>query len=189
MSAAQSSDVESRQSLRLLLHTIRREVLGEEVLQSEMKKRYAEYFTEFVARGIRAELLDERLANFDLKRLGAALDASRDLKFGYLGLQTLYDRYFLHIHGTRIELPQAFFMLVAMGLAQVRQGREPSPGCTPPWLGDGRGPASTVRLPMAFLLPGLPVPLSRPSGASGGHRAAARAPRGRDKPDAAESRS
>jgi ribonucleoside-diphosphate reductase alpha chain len=109
---------------RLLLHTIRREVLGEEVLQAEMKRRYAEYFPQFVARGIRAELLDERLANFDLKKLGAALDASRDLKFGYLGLQTLYDRYFLHIQGTRIELPQAFFMRVAMGLALNEIDRE-----------------------------------------------------------------
>src|SRR3989475_1067194 len=89
-----------------------------------MKKRYAEYFAEFVARGISAELLDERLANFDLKRLGAALDASRDLKFGYLGLQTLYDRYFLHIHGARIQLPQAFFMRVAMGLALNEIDRE-----------------------------------------------------------------
>jgi ribonucleoside-diphosphate reductase alpha chain len=109
---------------RLLLHIIRREVLGEEVLQAEMKKRYAEYFPQFVARGIRAELLDERLANFDLKKLGAALDASRDLKFGYLGLQTLYDRYFLHIQSTRIELPQAFFMRVAMGLALNEIDRE-----------------------------------------------------------------
>src|SRR6266850_2489013 len=109
---------------RLLLHTIRREVLGEEALQAEMKKRYAGYFAEFVARGISAELLDERLANFDLKRLGAALDASRDLKFGYLGLQTLYDRYFLHVRGTRIELPQAFFMRVAMGLALNEIDRE-----------------------------------------------------------------
>src|SRR6195256_3990856 len=109
---------------RLLLHTIRREVLDEEVLQAEMKRRYAEYFPQFIARGIRAELLDERLANFDLKKLGAALDASRDLKFGYLGLQTLYDRYFLHIQGTRIELPQAFFMRVAMGLALNEVDRE-----------------------------------------------------------------
>ena len=109
---------------RLLLHTIRREVLGAEVFHAEMKKRYAEYFTEFVTRGIRAELLDERLGNFDLKKLGGALDASRDLKFGYLGLQTLYDRYFLHIQGTRIELPQAFFMRVAMGLALNEIDRE-----------------------------------------------------------------
>src|SRR6266850_7319607 len=111
-------------SARLLLHTIRREVLGEEASQADMKKRYAEYFPQFVRRGIDAELLDERLAHFDLKKLGAALDASRDLKFGYLGLQTLYDRYFLHIEGTRIELPQAFFMRVAMGLALNEIDRE-----------------------------------------------------------------
>jgi ribonucleoside-diphosphate reductase alpha chain len=109
---------------RLLLHTIRREVLGQETSQAEMKKHYAEYFPQFVKRGIQAELLDERLANFDLKKLGSALDASRDLKFGYLGLQTLYDRYFLHVHGTRIELPQAFFMRVAMGLALNEIDRE-----------------------------------------------------------------
>ena len=111
-------------SARLLLHTIRREVLGEETSQADMTKRYAEYFPLFVKRGIGAELLDERLASFDLKKLSAALDASRDLKFGYLGLQTLYDRYFLHIQGTRIELPQVFFMRVAMGLALNEIDRE-----------------------------------------------------------------
>ena len=111
-------------SARLLLNTVRREVLGEETSQADMTKRYAEYFPQFVRRGIKAELLDERLASFDLKKLGAALDASRDLKFGYLGLQTLYDRYFLHIQGTRIELPQAFFMRVAMGLALNEIDRE-----------------------------------------------------------------
>src|SRR6478736_5926656 len=111
-------------SARLLLHTIRREVLGDEATQADMKTRYAEYFPQFVKRGIEAELLDERLASFDLKKLGAALDASRDLKFGYLGLQTLYDRYFLHVRGTRIELPQAFFMRVSMGLALNEIDRE-----------------------------------------------------------------
>src|SRR5438552_1198174 len=114
----------SHVTARLLMHSIRREVLGDEVSQAEMKKRYAEYFPQFVKRGIQAELLDERLANFDLKKLGSALDASRDLKFGYLGLQTLYDRYFLHVHGTRIELPQCFFMRVAMGLALNEVNRE-----------------------------------------------------------------
>jgi ribonucleoside-diphosphate reductase alpha chain len=102
---------------RLLLNTIRREVLGEEVAQAEMSTRYAEYFPLFIKEGIQAELLDERLGRFDLLKLGAALDARRDLKFGYLGLQTLYDRYFLHVGERRIELPQAFFMRVAMGLA------------------------------------------------------------------------
>jgi len=102
---------------RLLLHTVRREVLGEETSQAEMTSRYGEYFPEFVRTGIKAELLDPRLGQFDLQRLGQALDAKRDLKFGYLGLQTLYDRYFLHIEERRIELPQVFFMRVAMGLA------------------------------------------------------------------------
>src|SRR5687768_1157131 len=109
---------------RLLLHTIRFEVLGEEILQQEMANRYAEYFPEFIKRGMEAELLDERLAQFDLPRLAKVLDASRDLKFGYLGLQTLYDRYFLHVRERRIELPQAFFMRVAMGLALNEIDRE-----------------------------------------------------------------
>ena len=102
---------------RLLLHTIRKEVLGEEVSQQAMAQRYAAYFPAFIARGIEGGLLDPKLAGFDLQRLGQALDARRDLQFGYLGLQTLYDRYFLHIRGQRIELPQVFFMRVAMGLA------------------------------------------------------------------------
>ena len=109
---------------RLLLHTIRLEVIGEEVLQADMETRYAAYFPEFIARGVQAELLDPELARFDLLRLAKALDASRDLQFGYLGLQTLYDRYFLHVRGRRIELPQVFFMRVAMGLALNEQRRE-----------------------------------------------------------------
>lgn len=109
---------------RLLLHTIRFEVLGEEVIQQAMTERYADYFPDFIKRGIDAELLDERLAQFDLPRLAKILDAARDLKFGYLGLQTLYDRYFLHIQDRRIELPQVFFMRVAMGLALNEIDRE-----------------------------------------------------------------
>jgi ribonucleoside-diphosphate reductase alpha chain len=105
---------------RLLLETIQREVLGDAAGEA----RYAEYFPAYVKRGIDAELLDPRMAEFDLVRLGRALDASRDLRFGYLGLQTLYDRYFLHVGGRRIELPQAFFMRVAMGLALNEKDRE-----------------------------------------------------------------
>ena len=109
---------------RLLLNTIRLEVLGEEVSQAAMEARYAAYFPQFIERGIAAELLDPELAKFDLERLGKALVATRDLQFGYLGLQTLYDRYFLHVQGRRIELPQAFFMRVAMGLALRESDRE-----------------------------------------------------------------
>ncbi len=75
----------TRATARLLLHTIRREVLGGEVTQAQMGERYAAYFAHFIKKGVGAELLDEKLLQFDLPRLGAALDASRDLQFDYLG--------------------------------------------------------------------------------------------------------
>ncbi|MCW8164606.1 ribonucleoside-diphosphate reductase subunit alpha [Verminephrobacter aporrectodeae subsp. tuberculatae] len=109
---------------RLLLHTIVREVLGREVAQDAMGQAYVGYFPECIKKGVDNGLLDERLLQYDLQRLGAALDAGRDLKFDYLGLQTLYDRYFLHIEKARIELPQTFFMRVAMGLALHETDRE-----------------------------------------------------------------
>jgi ribonucleoside-diphosphate reductase alpha chain len=109
---------------RLLLHTVRAEVLGEEIGQAAMRTRYAESFPRFIKYGIEAGLLDERLGQYDLARLGAALNADRDLQFDYLGLQTLYDRYFLHHDGRRFELPQPFFMRVAMGLALNEVNRE-----------------------------------------------------------------
>ncbi|HEX7327117.1 MAG TPA: ribonucleoside-diphosphate reductase subunit alpha [Casimicrobiaceae bacterium] len=118
-------------SARLLLDALRYEALGSEATQADMQTRYAEYFPEFVAHGIRIGLLNEALAQFDLARLGKALDPARDLAFGYLGLQTLYDRYFLvdqhAAHGNagrRFELPQCFFMRVAMGLALNEVDRE-----------------------------------------------------------------
>ncbi|MFC4159084.1 ribonucleoside-diphosphate reductase subunit alpha [Chitinimonas lacunae] len=114
----------SRVTARLLLHTLRHEVLGEEVTHEEMATRYADYFPRFIKKGIEAELLDPRLAQYDLEKLGAALKYERDYQFDYLGLQTLFDRYFLHVHGTRIELPQGFFMRVAMGLALNEIDRE-----------------------------------------------------------------
>ncbi|MEO8013917.1 MAG: ribonucleotide reductase N-terminal alpha domain-containing protein, partial [Polaromonas sp.] len=109
---------------RLLMHTIRREVLGEEVNHEAMVQRYPSYFPEFIAKGVENELLDEKLQQFDLARLGAALKPERDLQFDYLGLQTLFDRYFLHVRKQRIELPQAFFMRVAMGLSLNETNRE-----------------------------------------------------------------
>src|SRR3990167_456064 len=109
---------------RLLFHTISREVLGRDVAQADMQEAYADYFPGFIKRGVDADLLDEKLLQFDLQRLGAALKSSRDMQFDYLGLQTLYDRYFLHEGKTRIELPQAFFMRVAMGLSLNEIDRE-----------------------------------------------------------------
>jgi len=108
---------------RLLLDTLRQEALSfvsgrrDEATQEDMGERYALYFEGYIKRAIDLELMDPRLGNYDLKRLGAAIKPERDFNFNYLGLQTLYDRYFLQSNGTRFELPQAFFMRVAMGLA------------------------------------------------------------------------
>ncbi|MFZ5527084.1 MAG: ribonucleoside-diphosphate reductase subunit alpha [Pseudomonadota bacterium] len=114
----------TRATARLLMHTIRREILGEEVTHAAMATRYADYFPGYIKKGVEVELLDEKMQQFDLARLGAALKHERDLNFDYLGLQTLYDRYFLHTEGQRIEMPQAFFMRVAMGLALNEIDRE-----------------------------------------------------------------
>jgi ribonucleoside-diphosphate reductase alpha chain len=109
---------------RLLLHTIFKEIVGREVAPADRATAYAEYFPGFIKKGVDNDLLDEQLLQYDLARLGAALKPERDLKFDYLGLQTLYDRYFLHVRKSRIELPQAFFMRVAMGLALNEIDRE-----------------------------------------------------------------
>ncbi|MDQ0572249.1 ribonucleoside-diphosphate reductase alpha chain [Variovorax paradoxus] len=109
---------------RLLLHTIFKEIIGREVMPAERATAYADYFPQFIKKGVENELLDEKLLQYDLPRLGAALKAERDNQFDYLGLQTLYDRYFLHVRKSRIELPQAFFMRVAMGLSLGEIDRE-----------------------------------------------------------------
>ncbi|MES2204687.1 MAG: ribonucleoside-diphosphate reductase subunit alpha [Pseudomonadota bacterium] len=108
---------------RLLLDTLRGEALAfvnvaKDASYEEMMKLYPAYFKAFIHKGIELEMLDIRLGNeFDLEKLGTALDSTRDLQFTYLSLQTLYDRYFLHSNSIRYELPQAFYMRVAMGLA------------------------------------------------------------------------
>ena len=109
---------------RLQLDLVRAEVLGDAVSHAEMATTYASYFPRYIKMGIEADLLDPRLGQFDLEKLGAVLAHDRDFQFGYLGLQTLYDRYFLHIEERRIELPQIFFMRVAMGLAINEIDRE-----------------------------------------------------------------
>jgi len=114
----------SQATARILMHVIRKEILGYEVLQGNMQAEYGTYFAKYINEGIGAELLDPRMREFDLARLAAALNADRDLQFNYLGLQTLYDRYFLHIEDRRIEMPQAFFMRVAMGLSLNELDRE-----------------------------------------------------------------
>ncbi|MBI2778663.1 MAG: ribonucleoside-diphosphate reductase subunit alpha [Gammaproteobacteria bacterium] len=115
---------------RLLLDDSRREALSfvagspSAATAAQMAERYPQYFSDYVQRGIELELLDPRLKEFSLEKLGRALLPERDMLFSYLGLQTLYDRYFLHSNGHRFELPQAFFMRVAMGLAINEIDRE-----------------------------------------------------------------
>ena len=107
---------------RLLLDNLRSEALSylgvaDSATQQDMQSRYSEALTAFINRGVELELLSPELQEFDLEALGKALLPERDLQFSYLGLQTLYDRYFIHADETRIELPQVFFMRVAMGLS------------------------------------------------------------------------
>ncbi|MBZ2189789.1 ribonucleoside-diphosphate reductase subunit alpha [Alcanivorax sp. JB21] len=119
----------SQVTARLLMDSLRAEALqflGVAKLadQHEMEALYSDAFKAYVHRGIELELIDPELARFDLDRIGAALKGERDMQFTYLGLQTLYDRYFIHSRDTRFELPQCFFMRVAMGLAVREDDRE-----------------------------------------------------------------
>ncbi|VAW90073.1 Ribonucleotide reductase of class Ia (aerobic), alpha subunit, partial [hydrothermal vent metagenome] len=118
-------------SARLLLDSLRQEVLSflsmgpqPHIDQVGMTQLYADYFGDYIRKAAELELLDRELTRFDLVRLGQAIKPERDLKFTYLGLQTLYDRYFIHSDNHRLELPQAFFMRVAMGLAINEIDRE-----------------------------------------------------------------
>ncbi|GGM23279.1 ribonucleoside-diphosphate reductase subunit alpha [Pseudomonas asuensis] len=114
---------------RLLLDSLRAEGLSflnvaESATHHEMADLYAKALPAYVAKGVELELLDPKLAGFDLEKLGKAINHERDGQFTYLGLQTLYDRYFLHSNGTRFELPQLFFMRVAMGLSHMEADKE-----------------------------------------------------------------
>ena len=133
MSARSLIDIEpdySHVAARLLLDSLRTESLrfiqdgSPYATYQEMIQRYPAYFAQYLKKAVELELLDRELLKFDIARLGAALKPERDHQFNYLGLQTLYDRYFIHSNDTRFELPQAFFMRVSMGLAINEVDRE-----------------------------------------------------------------
>ena len=114
---------------RILLDSLRSEALSfleitENATHQEMSAFYPEALKAFVKKGIELELLNPELANYDLDLLGKAMIPDNDLLFSYLGIQTLYDRYFIHSNEIRFELPQVFFMRVAMGLALNEENRE-----------------------------------------------------------------
>lgn len=102
---------------QLLNQTLKQEVAGVLALDHSSDNLYLEAFTAFIHQGVEKQLLDQKLLSFDLNELALALKPERDRQFTYLGLQTLYDRYFIHHQQSRMELPQVFFMRVAMGLA------------------------------------------------------------------------
>ena len=114
---------------RILLDSLRSEALSfleitENATHEEMSALYPEALNAFVKKGIELELLNPELANYDLDLLGKAMIPDNDLLFSYLGIQTLYDRYFIQSNEIRFELPQVFFMRVAMGLALNEENRE-----------------------------------------------------------------
>tara|TARA_E500000331_G_scaffold347984_1_gene388921 strand:- start:9199 stop:12006 length:2808 start_codon:yes stop_codon:yes gene_type:complete len=114
---------------RILLDNLRTEALSfldisQNATQKEMGKLYPKSLEAFIKKAIELELVDPELGKMNLKKLGKSLKPERDLQFSYLGLQTLYDRYFIHKNEIRFELPQIFFMRVAMGLAIEEKDRE-----------------------------------------------------------------
>ncbi len=114
---------------RILLDNLRTEALTflevkREATQAEMEKLYPVVLETFIQKGIENEIVNPELLNMDIKKLGSALKPERDRNFTYLGLQTLYDRYFIHKDDVRYELPQVFFMRVAMGLSINEENRE-----------------------------------------------------------------
>lgn len=114
---------------RLLLNKLADQALSflgvaQEVDLKQLSKHYKAALTASIRKGIEADLLDPKLLEFNLDALAAELKPERDNQFAYLGLQTLYDRYFLHVDDVRFELPQVFFMRVAMGLSINEAERE-----------------------------------------------------------------
>ena len=114
---------------RILMDQIRSEALNflgvaEESTYQEMEKHYPAAFKAYIDKGIELDILNPELREFDLEKIANAIDHTRDNQFTYLGLQTLYDRYFIHCDDVRYELPQVFFMRVSMGLALEEEKRE-----------------------------------------------------------------
>ena len=108
---------------RLVLNIIYRESLGKSAANDNLKQLYADNFESYVQEGIAAKRISPDIATYDLDRLAAVIEPKRDHLFPYLGLQTIYDRYLLHIDGRRFEAPQYFWMRVAMGLAMNEEDK------------------------------------------------------------------
>ncbi|MCH8748614.1 ribonucleoside-diphosphate reductase subunit alpha, partial [Patescibacteria group bacterium] len=117
--------VYSEVAARLLLNDLYKEVLGVDEFGEGFAGAYQQGLAKSIERGVKAGRLDSRLLEFDLVTLTAALDISRDSLFKYMGAQVLYDRYFLKdLEQNFLEIPQYFWMRVAMGLALEEKDKE-----------------------------------------------------------------
>ncbi len=111
-------------SAKLFLQKLYKEVIGKSFSENELEELYKNAFIEGINKGIKENFFDKKLLEFDLEKLAKGLKPERDFLFKYLGIQTLYERYFLRIKDKRIELPQSFWMRVAMGLALNEENKE-----------------------------------------------------------------
>ena len=111
-------------SARLLLHNLYKEVFGEGFTTEDFEEKYKKHFVGNIKKLVRQERLSKDLLSYDLDQLADALVPERDDLFKYLGIQTLYDRYFIHLKGRRMESPQSFYMRVAMGLCLNEENKE-----------------------------------------------------------------
>lgn len=107
----------SKFASRLLLDTLYRDLLGVPAHDPSLQTKMRSYFKSYLQHGVEIKRLDARLLSFDLDRIAEALLVERDGLFGYMGIQTLFDRYFIHENQRRLEIPQIFWMRVAMGLS------------------------------------------------------------------------
>lgn len=114
----------ARVAARLLLDVLYRETMGISADHPQLQNQHQKYFKEYITHAVSIERLSPALLEFDLEALAKAIDLKRDDQFYLLGLQTLYDRYFIHEEGRRLETPQIFWMRVAMGLALNEKGEK-----------------------------------------------------------------
>jgi len=109
---------------RLLLNQIYEEVLPKFDSPVELPQLHRDHFADYLRQGVDAGRLSPDLLQYDHAKLANVFDLARDQQFAYMGIQTIYDRYLIHIGGTRIETPQYFYMRVSMGLAMNEANRE-----------------------------------------------------------------
>jgi ribonucleoside-diphosphate reductase alpha chain len=116
----------NRLAARLFLQKLKKEIFGHssEVGTEDAEEDYRQSFIDSIRVGVEAGTLDKRMLDYDLEALSKKLNLDRDKLFKYIGLQTLYERYFTQFDGRRLEMPQAFFMRVAMGVALLEEPKK-----------------------------------------------------------------